>query len=253
MNDVLVEFVGSYIKEANKVGSAIALLCVLSFSVLGSASAAVDPLLQPFKIDPIPVTSAAPTPAPVVVAPTPGIPPQLATSTPNVPKVLSTPVPQEKVPAQQLTTIKVPDTKSGKETIKVTTEQLELGKISRTITSTELKRMNVELVATDKLKPMTVTLGSTKVNLEVPIVGYLLKENKVTPSPMAVPVASPDAGYKFGDTDIRNLKLMYNSLLEKANVNPTTAQRFQESLREFETFIRELDGRKAAVSEVNVN
>jgi hypothetical protein len=128
--------------------------------------------------------------------------------------------------------------------IKVGVEQLELGKISRTISSSELKKMDYELVATEKSKPINLVLGSQQVKLEVPIIGYLIKEKRVNPSPLAVPVASVDAGYRFSDTDMRNFKIMYNTMLEKANVNSTTSERFREVLKSLENFIRDLDARK---------
>ena len=132
------------------------------------------------------------------------------------------------------------------ETMQIKVEQLELGKISRTVSSSELKKMETELVATEMRKPINVSFGADTVKLEVPVIAYLIKEKRVTPSPMAVPVASADSGYKFSDSDMRNLKIMYNALLEKANVNATTSERFREILKSMENYVRELDARKQA-------
>jgi len=255
MNDVLINFVTSFTKKSGSL-LVLILLCLLGSVDISTAADGMDDLLKPFAVDaPAPQMPVRPAPQAQVPDPQvaqPAVPPQ-----PNggsQPQILATPAPT-KIAAQAKPTPPViaPPTKGQKDTIRVTNEQLELGKIARTVTSTELKKMDVELVATDKLKPMTVSLGDTKVNLEVPIVGYLIKEKRVTPAPLSVPIASPDAGYKFSDIDVRNLKLMYNALLEKATVNPTTAQRFQESLRELETFIRELDARKSAVSDSDIS
>lgn len=200
---------------------------------------------------PVPATE-VPTASPDSIVPAEAIVPEF---TPSVPTF--TPEPAVLVPKQEpiaATPVKPIELKTdGKSPVKISVEQLELGKISRTISTSELSKMDVELVATDKVKQMTVQMGDSKVNLELPIVGYLLKERSITPSPLSVPVASSDFGYKFSDNDMRNLKILYNSILGKSNTNPTTTQRFQEVLKDMENYIRDLDARKSSASEVSFN
>lgn len=177
-------------------------------------------------------------PAPMQPPPFPQSGPDMAPPPQPMMPPAPMPTPIQARPVHDIT----PTQNSGN--IRVGVEQLELGKISRTISSSELKKMDYELVATEKIKPINLVLGSQQVKLEVPIIGYLIKERRTTPSPLAVPVASVDAGYRFSDTDMRNFKIMYNTMLEKANVNATTSERFREVLKSLENFIRDLDARK---------
>jgi len=196
---------------------------------------------------PMPPTQMQP-PAPM---PPPQMPPSFPQSAPEAPMMPSQPPPAPPTPMPtpiQARPVHEVTPMQGSDNIKVGVEQLELGKISRTISSSELKKMDYELVATEKSKPINLVLGSQQVKLEVPIIGYLLKEKRVNPSPLAVPIASVDAGYQFSDTDMRNFKIMYNTMLEKANVNATTSERFREVLKSLENFIRDLDARKQADS-----
>jgi len=214
-----------------------------NMGTLDSAPVDMSTPMQPDSLSPVPSEPAMiPPPFPQPVS-EPVVPPSPALPVMQPPAPVPQPAPIIAKPVQAITP-------TEPQTVKVDVEKLELGKISRTISQSELKKMDYELVATEKTKPINLVLGDQQVKLEVPIIGYLIKERKVTPSPLAVPVASVDAGYRFSDTDMRNLKIMYNTMLEKANVNATTAERFREVLKSMEDFIRGLDVRKQASNDM---
>ena len=280
MNTVLMDFIKTTI--AGSKGSIKLLLAgIAGFALLSSANAqdSVHPLLKTLvkptqtqvpaapsapapvnaaeavsnpALPPAPVAPPVSTPAPV--APVAPVAPSVSDTVPVAPSLPKDPTPApvnvtpEPIKASPVTAI-VPTSKG--ESMRVTLDQLELGKISRTVSTAELKKLDPVLVATEKRKPINVTVGGQTVKLEVPIIGYLLQEKKVTPSPLAIPVASADAGYKFSDTDMRNLKIMYNAILEKASANVTTSERFREVLKGLENYIRDLDNRKQAADEQN--
>lgn len=227
MNEVLLAYIKSFVGSK---GILSLILGLLLFSSL-PATAQLDELLQ------------AAAPQPIAVDSSPQVQPQV-----NVPARPSAAVPTDSNPQ-----VKKP-VKVHKPTTKLKPAN-GLDEASRTISNAELANLmrdkNVEIVVTNKTKEVNVSLGETKATLEVPIMAYLIKDKG--PVTMPVPMASPDSGYKYSDGDMRDLKILYNTLLSTANSNPTTAKRFQNVLKDLEDYIHNVDDRKSELSATEIN